>query len=132
MQQKKILLVEDNPALATALTMRLGATGYQILRARSIAEAMSKLSQRRPDVSLIDINLPDGDGFSLAQQIHANPNIPLTPIVFITASSSPAYLERAFEFGPVAFLEKPIDPRLLITAIEQSPYSMCEFSARTN
>ncbi len=131
MQKKKILLVEDNPALMTALTMRLESTGYQLIAARSVAEAMSRLIHRRPDVSLIDINLPDGDGFSLAQQMHSNPNVPRTPIVFITASSSPAYIERARTFGPVAFLEKPIDPKTLIKVIEQSTYSTEEFSARS-
>ena len=130
MQRKKVLLVESNPALATALSHRLETAGYQIILARNIGEALSKLVCRRPDISLIDINLPNDEGFSLAQQIYSNPNSPGTPFVFITAGSASANIERATRFGPVAILQQPINPAALITAIEQSPYSTGEFAAR--
>lgn len=130
MPRKKILLVEHNPALATALSRRLEGAGYQLILARNISEAMSKLVCRRPDISLIDIKLPDEGGFSLAQQIYSNPNSPGTPIVFIADGIDPANLERATQFGPVAILQQPIDPTVLITAIEQSPYSTSNHAAR--
>ncbi len=128
MQRKKILLVESNPALATAISRRLETAGYQLILARTMAEALSKLVCRRPDISLIDINLGNDDGFNLAQQIYSNPNSPGTPIVFIMAEHCTARIERAVGFGPVAILQKPIDPSTLITAIEQASYSTGEFA----
>jgi CheY-like chemotaxis protein len=128
MQRKKILFVESNPALATAISRRLETAGYQLILARNIAEALSKLVCRRPDISLIDTNLPNDDGFCLAQQIYSHPNSPGTPIVFIMADHCRARLERAIGYGPVAILHKPVDPSALITAIEQASYSTEEFA----
>ncbi len=73
---------------------------------------------RKPDVSLIDINLSDGNGFTLAGQIQTNPNAPHTPLIFITASKNPEYRARAQQYSPVAYLEKPFNTSELIDAIE--------------
>lgn len=126
---KKILLVEDNPEYALALGIRLKATGYSLILAGTMASAMSKLVSRKPAVSLIDINLPDGDGFNLAGQIQSNPNAPKTPIIFITASKNSQYRETARQYSPIAFLEKPFDTQKLIDAIEFSHYSSIDFRA---
>ncbi len=126
---KKILLVEDNPDYALALGIRLEAMGYSLVVANTVSKALSKIVSCKPDVSLIDINLPDGDGFNLAAQIKNNPNAPDIPIIFITASNNASFREKALLYSPVAFLEKPFNPRKLIDAIEFSHYSTTGFRA---
>lgn len=123
---KKVLLVEDNKELALALEIRLKAMGYRLIQAESVASAMSKIVRQKPDVSLIDINLPDGDGFSIAEQIRNNPNVESMPIVFISASKSTEYKERAKDYSP-RFLEKPFDAADLIEAIEQTVWDSARF-----
>ncbi|OED41290.1 hypothetical protein AB833_09745 [Chromatiales bacterium (ex Bugula neritina AB1)] len=126
---KKILLVEDNPDYALALEIRLKSLGYALICADSMSAALSKIVSCKPDVSVIDINLPDGDGFNLAGQIKSNPNAPEIPVIFITANHDASYREKARFYSPIAFLEKPFNPRKLIDAIEQSQYSTTAFRA---
>ena len=121
--KKKILLVEDNESFALAISMRLTAAGYTVIRADGVSTGMSKIVTRKPDLSLIDINLSDGNGFTLAGQIQSNPNATTTPLIFITASKNVEYRRRAQEYAPVAFLEKPFNTADLIEAIELSQYT---------
>lgn len=119
---RKLILVEDNPALAKALGTRLRSAGYQMILADSVSSGIAGVVRRRPDVSLIDINLPDGNGFSLARQIRNNPESRDTPIIFITASSSQSFEEESRSFGPVAYLHKPFTAEALIDAIEHASW----------
>ena len=93
--KKKVLLVEDDESLALALKIRLEAMGYNLIAATTVATAMSMIITRKPEISLIDINLPDGSGFSLAKQIRNNPNAQNIPVIFISANSSSEYKEKA-------------------------------------
>lgn len=121
---KKILLVEDNCPLAHALEIRLKSLGHNVAVADTISSAMSSLVSIQPDVTLIDINLPDGSGFCIAKQIENNNNIPLIPVIFMTASRNSRIREETKKYSPVAFLSKPFDVSDLIVAIEQAAYSM--------
>lgn len=127
---KKVLLVEDNSSLALALSIRLKSTGYKLINADTVSGALSEVVRRKPDVTLIDINLPDGDGFALAQQIQSNPNCINSPIIFITASKSSGYREKATQYGAIAYLEKPFTAGQLIDAIERSHYSTHQYGGR--
>jgi DNA-binding response OmpR family regulator len=110
---KKVLLVEDDRLLSLALTSRLNAMGYQPIPVSSIAEAMSTVVSRKPDISLIDINLPDGTGFTLAKQIQNNPNVAKIPLIFISASSCIEYMERSKAYSDAPLIKKPFDAETL-------------------
>ena len=129
---QKVLLVEDNYSLALALSIRLKSTGYKLIKAESVSGGLSEAVRRKPDVMLIDINLPDGDGFVLAQQIQSNPNCANSPFIFITASKSNSHREKAKELGAIAYLEKPFTAGKLIAAIECAQYSAGHYGARTS
>lgn len=118
----KILLVEDNLALARGYSLRLNSFGYDVIHADSIAKAVSCASKRKPDLSIVDINLPDGTGFMFANQINSNPNLEEIPVIFMTASSSEQFRDAATLYGPVAYLEKPIRAEDLINAIAACHY----------
>ena len=118
MVMKKILLVEDDSSLSLALTHRLSSMGYRPIPAKNVAEAMSTMINRKPDISLIDINLPDGTGFSLAKQIQNNPNMENIPLIFISASSCTDYKEKAKIYSSTPLLEKPFDASQLIDFLE--------------
>jgi len=118
----KILLVEDNLALAHGYALRLNSFGYDVIHADCISKAVSCASKRKPDLSIIDINLPDGTGFMFANQINSNPNLAEIPVIFMTASSSEQFKDAATLYGPVAYLEKPIRAADLINAIAACHY----------
>lgn len=119
----KILLIEDNQVLTKALCIRLKSIGHTLICADSVAKAMSIVVASPPDVALIDINLPDGNGFNLAEQFFKNPNVQPSPVIFMTASNDSTYLEKARDYSPIAYLQKPFNASTLIEAIENSQYS---------
>jgi len=103
----KILLVEDDPRITRALTVRLEAAGYEVAAAQDGSTGLTTAVREHPDLLLLDISMPGGGGFFIAE--HAPHRAPLSgvPIVFITASKAPELRKRARELGAVGFIEKP-------------------------
>ena len=131
----KVLLVEDNRHLALALETRLKSMGYNLITADNVASAMSMIVSRKPDVSLIDINLPDGTGFTIDKQIMNNPNTPTIPMVFISADGSTEHKELAKFYSCTPLLEKPFKASQLIDVLAYAQHSsaeknVCPFAVR--
>ena len=127
---KKILLIEDDKKIGLALQIRLKSVGYKVAVAQKAKSALSTALNYYPDVVLMDINLHDGDGFSIATRMQANATMRSTPVIFITGSKQAGLKERAKNLGAIAFLEKPFDAAQLIEAIEVSQYSIPQCSAK--
>lgn len=119
---KSVLLVEDDPNISLAYGVRLKAMGYTVYTAKDAVCAVSQVKNNHPDVVLLDISLPAGDGFIVAERIKKLVGAAATPIVFITASNKPGLRERAMELGAVGFLNKPFDATHLANAIEVALY----------
>lgn len=117
---KKVLLVEDDKNISTALSMRLNSVGYDVVLASDAVVAMSQAVQQAPDVVVLDVNLPGGDGFTVANRMKQRQDTSNIPLVFITASKLMKFREKAGELNAVAFLEKPFSSFDLIDAIERS------------
>ena len=115
---KTVLLVEDDKKVALALGIRLKAMGYAVVTASDAVSAVSQARKSEPDVVLLDINLPGGDGFLVAQRLQQLVQTAASPIIFITASKRSELKRKAKELGAVRFLEKPFDATLLADAIE--------------
>lgn len=120
---KTVLLIEDDKKITLAVGIRLKAMGYEVATASDAISAVAQARKCNPDVILIDINLPGGDGFIVAERLQTLLQTSATPLIFITASKQPGLKERAKELGAVAFLEKPFDATQLADAIEMSLYS---------
>jgi len=116
----KVLLVEDNPKVALAITMSLKAKGYEIQSAVDAITAVSKARQFAPDVILLDINLPGGDGFLVAKRLQSITQILGAPFIFMTASKEQGLREKALALGAHEFLEKPFGMKELVHAIESA------------
>lgn len=120
---KTVLMVEDDAKVSLALGIRLKSMGYEVNTAADAVSAVSQARKCAPDVILIDINLPGGDGFVVAQRLKTLVQTSATPVIFITASKKAGLKERAKELGAVAFLEKPFTATEMADAIEMSLYS---------
>lgn len=114
--QKCILIVEDDCKIAKALALRLNAAGYQTILAQDGWTGVQCAVGRRPDLMLLDISLPAGDGFTVAERIRKQSRIPI-PMIFLTASKRPDFRERARAMGAAGFFEKPFDTEALMCAI---------------
>lgn len=115
---KKVLIIEDDKNISLALGIRLKAMGYHVEAAADAVSAVSQARKHEPDVILLDIGLPGGDGFLVAERLKQLNQTAVTPIVFITASKQSGLKERAMELGAARFLEKPFDATELADAIE--------------
>ena len=117
---KKILLVEDDSKITLALGIRLRHTGYEVVTAPDAIGAMAQALKHAPDVVVLDINLPGGDGFLVAERLRSQSATATVPVIFITASKLPGLVERAKQLGAVAFLEKPFSASQLADALERA------------
>ena len=115
---KKVLIVEDDPKIAKALALRVGNAGYETLLAYDALAGVSMAVKLRPDLVLLDISLPAGNGFSVAERIQKM--IPkATPIIFLTASKEASFIEKAITLGAAGYFEKPYNSEALLDTIRQ-------------
>ncbi len=118
---KKVLIIEDDENIASALSIRMSAAGYQTTVANDALSGLRTAISSNPDILILDISLPAGDGFSVAERIQANVPNPVQ-IIFLTASKRLDFRERAEQLGAVGFFEKPYEPDALINAVQQALY----------
>ena len=116
---QNILVVEDDKKISLALTLRLKSMGYEVTAASDAVYAMNAAMRSKPEVVLLDINLPGGNGFVVADRLRASPELANTPIIFITASKDPEMRMRAGQYGSSRFIEKPFQAMQLTDAIEE-------------
>ena len=119
MEPKKILIIDDERVSQLAVATRLRSNGYSVVSAGDAIMAITIAKEEKPDLILLDIGLPGGDGIMVMKRIAAISSIALTPIIIITAGDSPHTQERAFENGAVAFFQKPVDFDKLLEAIQK-------------
>jgi len=114
-----ILYVEDNADNRTLVRRILTAEGYNLLEAANAAQALETLRNNKPDLILMDINMPDMDGYSLTAKIKDTPGLESIPIIALTANVMRGDRERSLEAGCDGYIQKPIDIDLLSEQIER-------------
>lgn len=112
----KILLVEDNEAIIMGLEYLLTQEGYQVLTARNAAQALKILNSGPCDLGVLDIALPDGDGFGLFRRIRQEGQI---PVIFLTAKDEEDDVVHGLELGAEDYIIKPFRNRELISRIKR-------------
>lgn len=115
----RILVVEDDPDLAGMLADHLESRGHQVLAARSGADAIDVAVNERPDVILMDIEMPETDGYEAMRRIRAHPGLETTPILAVTALAMPGDRERSLAAGATDYVSKPLNLGRLSAWIEQ-------------
>lgn len=116
---KTIFHVEDNPDNRLLVRRLLMAYGYQVQEAENASQALEALKTLRPDLILMDINMPDMDGYTLTIQIKSNPDLMNVPVIAITANAMKGDRERTLDAGCDGYIEKPIDVDKFIEQVER-------------
>jgi len=114
-----ILYVEDDPNNRTLVRRVLEAEGYQLVDAANASQAMGRLNEHKIDLILMDINMPEVDGYALTTQIKSVPEYAKIPIVAMTANVMRGDRERSLEAGCDGYIQKPIDIDLLTQQVER-------------
>lgn len=114
-----ILYVEDNPDNRMLVRRILLSEDYSLIEARNAVEALHLLKEHQPDLILMDINMPDMDGYTLTAQIKAMSGFERVPILAITANVMRGDREKTLEAGCDGYIQKPIDIDQLTKEIEK-------------
>lgn len=114
-----ILNVEDNPENRTLARRLLEASGYKVLEAESAQRALELVNSQPIDLVLMDINMPDVDGYTLTARLKSQPAFHNIPIVALTANVMKGDRERSLQAGCDGYIEKPIDVDRFIDQVER-------------
>ena len=120
MAEKKILLIDDDKDVVLALNVRLKSKGYQVAAAVDAVSAISTARKEKPDLIVLDIGLPGGDGFIVMERLKALYDFALTPIIVLSAKDMAATKDRALKAGAVAYFQKPVNTKDFLGAIQKA------------
>jgi phosphate regulon transcriptional regulator PhoB len=115
---KKIVIVEDEAELASLIEYNLSRHGYEPLVLGGGSGTLRALEQAKPDLILLDVMLPDVDGFELCRQIRQSPGLSRIPVLFLTARSDEVDRVLGLEIGGDDYMTKPFSPRELIARVK--------------
>ena len=120
MGNKKILIVEDDPDLLRGMHVRLRAHNYDTFSAGDAISCMAEARKNEPDLILLDLGLPAGDGFLLMDRFKQVPALASVPVIVVTARDFRANQKRAIQAGATAFMQKPVNNAELLAAIRRA------------
>lgn len=109
----KILVVDDEPSIVDVLTRFLSREGYEVVTAANGLQALERVSQEQPDLILLDVTMPEMDGFTVCQRLKEDENTALIPITMLTGLDDREHRTRGIEAGADDFLTKPFEQSIL-------------------
>jgi len=115
----KVLVIEDNEQNLYLVRFILERSGYEVFAAADGRSGIEKAALLKPDLILLDIQLPVMDGYAVAQNLRLNKDLAGTPIVAVTSYAMLGDREKVMEAGCNGYIEKPIDPDTFVEKIEQ-------------
>jgi len=116
----KILVVEDDLDMFKALAIRLEANGFDALLTTSVATSVGMVRIDPPDLILLDLGLPDGDGYSVMEKLKSIPEACLIPVIVLTARDPEGNQERSYGGGAYDFFQKPVNEEWLLESIRRA------------
>jgi two-component system, cell cycle response regulator DivK len=116
---KRILVVEDQPDNRRIFRDLLGNAGYELIEAETGEEALTAVEAQRPDLILMDIQLPVMDGYEATRRIRSNPGLKSIPIIAVTSYALAGDEAKALAVGCTAYITKPFSPRALLAKVQE-------------
>jgi two-component system sensor histidine kinase/response regulator len=113
----RLLIVDDTPHNLRLISDFLAEQGFELMLTRSGAQALEKIHLARPDLVLLDVRMPDIDGFEVCRRMKADPSVAAIPVIFMTALDDAAHKVEGFRLGAVDYVTKPIQREELVARI---------------
>lgn len=120
MSAKKIVIIDDDPDQQAGLRVRLTASGYDVASAGDAMQAIAVVRREKPDLILLDIGLPGGDGHKVLARLKSLGPIAAIPVIVLSAMEPAGNVERMRDAGAVAYFQKPADNALLLAEIRKA------------
>ena len=120
MRKPKILVVDDDPDLVKAMRLRLRANNCEVITVSDGYSVIGAAQKERPDVIILDLGLPAGDGFVVLERLQSSDALSGIPVIVLTARDPQGNEARALKAGAAAFFQKPVDNDELMNVIRVS------------
>jgi DNA-binding response OmpR family regulator len=120
MGSKKTLIVEDDPDVRHGMHVRLKANHYETFFAADALTSLAEARKHEPDLIILDLGLPAGDGYAVMARLKIIPALALIPIIVVSARDVQANRDRSLRAGAKAFLQKPVDNAELLAVIRHT------------
>ncbi len=114
---RTVLIIDDEEGIARALAIRLRAAGFQATTAASGMLGLAAASAAPPDLIILDVRMPDIDGFEVHARLRRDPKLASIPVIFLSASVQDSTRHAALAAGAFAYLTKPYDSREIVTTV---------------
>lgn len=118
MSDNMILVVDDEPGIVDIARANLEGLGYRVISAGNGLEALELIRQESPDLVILDILMPEVDGWDVLERVEADPEMAGIPIIMLTARVSDEDVLRGLESGAVEYMTKPFYPQELVAAVK--------------
>jgi len=116
---KKLLIVDDDPGIRGLVRMTLGRGDYEILEAADGEEALTLARRHRPDLVLLDVDMPGRSGVEVCRALRDDPDTAGFPVVMLTARAGPLDRKRGLKAGADDYLTKPFSPLALLRKVDE-------------
>ena len=117
MSQKKILVVDDDPDMRLGLQLRLTANHFDVIFAADGVASIAAARKHMPDLMILDLGLPAGDGFSVLERLKVNESLSSIPVIVLSGRDRVGNWDRALKAGAKTFLQKPVANDKLLAVI---------------
>lgn len=113
-----VLVVDDDPYILMSLEFLMKKSGYNVLVARNGTEALEHIEHHKPDLVLLDIMMPDVDGYQICEQVKSTPRLAHIKIVFLSAKTKEEDIQKGLDLGAEMYIKKPFSTKDLVRKIE--------------
>ena len=119
MKTPNILIVDDEPNIVMSLEFLMRKNGYQVGIARNGTEALAAIAETPYDLVLLDVMMPDVDGYQVCRQLRQHPDRADTKVIFLSAKSREADVQKGYEVGADLYIPKPFSTRQLMEKVRE-------------
>ncbi|MFH1453987.1 MAG: response regulator [Armatimonadota bacterium] len=117
---REILLVDSDKDLSTLISFRLESKGFNVTSVSSGFEALIHVKEKKPDLIITEIMMPEMDGFEVCERIKGDKSTSNIPVIFLTTLTNKEYLQKAQDLGVKKYMVKPFDGAELVSVVEES------------
>lgn len=116
---KKILVVDDDPYILMSLEFLMKKNGYQVMIARNGTEALEAINTVKPSLILLDIMMPDVDGYSICKHVKSKKDLKDIHVVFLSAKTKETDVQKGLDLGASLYITKPFSTRDLMKKVNE-------------
>ncbi|MHB8894333.1 MAG: response regulator [Candidatus Geothermincolia bacterium] len=116
----RVAVIDDDPDMVKVIRVMLRVTGIEVLEAFSGLRGFALVKRELPDAVLLDIMMPDIDGFEVMRKLKLDPETNQIPVIFVSARTGREHIERGLSLGAQGYITKPFKPELLLSTIHDA------------